>query len=95
LQSVNEIILEHFSGNAPDLISIDVEGLDFEILSSIDFRKYRPTVICVETISFSDNFGGVKNKDIPEYLQQHGYFLYADTWINSIFVDKSRWRKEG
>ncbi len=26
----------------PDLVSIDVEGLDFDILKGFDLKKYRP-----------------------------------------------------
>ncbi len=94
LRDVNAIIAEHFAGETPDFISIDVEGLDFEIVKSIDLQRYRPTVICVETITFSENFDGAKIEEIGDYLQQHGYFLYADTRINSIFVDKARWRRQ-
>lgn len=93
LRDVNELIAENFAGEAPDFISIDVEGLDFEIVKSIDLSRYRPVVICVETITFSENFDGMKIAEIGEYLQQNDYILYADTRINSIFVDKLRWRR--
>lgn len=93
LRDVNDIIQEYFAGTAPDFMSIDVEGLDLEIVKAIDFERYRPVVICVETITFSENFDGVKIDEIGEYLESRGYFLYADTRINSIFVDKARWRR--
>jgi len=92
--SVNDIIAENFAGAAPDFISIDVEGMDLDIVKSIDLARYRPVVICVETITFSDNFEGKKVVGIGEYLLEKGYFLYADTFINSIFVDKARWRPQ-
>lgn len=93
LRDVNEIIAENFDGNAPDFVTIDVEGLDFEILKSINLQIYRPAVICIETIAFSEAFDGIKTEDIGTYLIDCGYFLYADTWINSIFVDAKRWRQ--
>jgi FkbM family methyltransferase len=91
---VNDIIAQHFDGAAPDFISIDVEGMDLDIVKSIDLVRYRPVVICVETITFSDNFEGKKVGGIAEHLLANGYFLYADTFINSIFVDKARWRPQ-
>lgn len=93
LRGVNEIIAQYFCGTAPDFLSVDVEGLDYEIITSIDLQRYRPIVICVETITFSENFDGRKIDSIGAYLEQKGYFLYADTSINSIFVDRSRWRR--
>jgi Methyltransferase FkbM domain len=93
LRDVNEIIAGYFDGDAPDFMSIDVEGMDFEIVKSINFQQYRPVVICVETIVFSENYDGVKLDEIEGYLSGVGYFLYADTRINSIFVDASRWHR--
>ncbi|MFA5912402.1 MAG: FkbM family methyltransferase [Burkholderiales bacterium] len=80
-------------GRAPDLVSLDVEGLDLEILRSIDFSRHRPHVFCVETISYAGGDGsGVKIAEIAALMQQNGYRLYADTYINSIYVAESSWR---
>jgi hypothetical protein len=92
--NVNEIISQNFNGKSPDLITIDVEGLDQQIVESLDLDCYRPTVICVETITFSDDFAGEKIGEIPKYLLSKGYFLYADTFINSIFVNKALWQSK-
>ena len=67
-----------------------IEGLDIEIIKSIDFVKYRPKVICVETIQFSPKGNeNIKNYDIINYLKEMNYYLYADTNINSIFIDNN------
>lgn len=29
--------------------------------------------------------------EVIDYVCQNGYFMYADTFINSIFVDKEAW----
>ena len=80
----------------PDLVSLDVEGLDLDILRSIDFSRYRPHVFCVETVSYAERDGsGVKNAPIHELMLQSGYKLYADTYINSIYVAESSWRTIG
>ncbi len=34
----------------PDFITLDTEGFNMEVLSTMNFEKYRPKVICVETI---------------------------------------------
>ena len=67
-------------------MSIDVEGWDYEILSAIDFDNSRPTILCIESISFSANGNGVKDDRINSLLSENGYMLYADTNINSIFI---------
>ncbi len=88
--TVNSIMATHFE-TGPDFLSLDVEGLDLAILESIDYSRFRPKVICVETITFSDNRRGTKILEIPRFLESEGYMLYADTQVNSIFVDGSIW----
>ena len=83
-------------GHTPDLVSLDVEGLDLDILRSIDFSRYRPHVFCVETISYAKGDGsGVKSAEIHALMLQNGYRLYADTYINSIYVAERSWRTLG
>ena len=89
--TVDQIVTDHFGGTAPDLLSVDVEGLDFEIINSIDFDRIRPTVICVETLTFSESRDEIKLEDIRDLILGNGYKLYADTYINSIFVDERKW----
>ena len=91
--SILEVFKKYFFHSAPDLLSIDVEGWDYEILSAIDFDNTRPTIICVESISFSANGNGVKDDRVNSLLSENGYMLYADTNINSIFVVEKLWRK--
>ncbi len=90
LEKVNNIIDKHFK-TKPNLISLDTEGLDFEIIQSLDLIKFRPEVICVETRSYSENGESQYNQDIFNMMVEKGYFLYADTFINSIFIDRNIW----
>lgn len=89
LKSVNEIIVENFE-KVPDLVSLDVEGIDLAILESLDFNKYRPLAICVETITYSENRTEEKIQPILDFMISKDYFIYADTHINTIFVDKHK-----
>ena len=33
----------------------------------------------------------MKDQEIIRFMQDAGYLLYADTFINSIFVDRNIW----
>ena len=88
LKNINAVIDEYFD-SYPNFISLDVEGLDLEILQSLNFEKYRPEVICVETISFGYLTNTeTKINSIIEFMHQNGYAVYADTHINTIFCRK-------
>lgn len=94
LVSINEIIAQNFQ-DAPNFVSLDIEGLDLEILQSFNFERWRPEIFCIETLMFSDKISvAAKLPEIFRMMEQHGYFTYADTYINTIFVDKSVWQKQ-
>jgi hypothetical protein len=76
-------------------VSIDVEGLDFEVLSTLNLKKYRPPIICVETLQYSETREEVKDTRIAQLMFDNDYFVYGDTYINTIFVDRVRWKKGG
>jgi len=89
LVPVNKILEKYFHDKAPDLISLDVEGLDLDILKGLDFEKYKPNVICVETLGYDDQQNGYKLNDIIDFMVEKNYEVYADTRVNTIFVRKT------
>lgn len=91
VDTVSNVIEKYNNGKFPDFLNLDAEGIDEIVIKSIDYENNFPSVICVETISFSANRKGVKNQSLIDYLVQKGYLLYADTNINSIFVKKELW----
>jgi FkbM family methyltransferase len=91
LVPINRLLRERFSA-PPNFVSIDVEGLDEHILRSFDFDECRPDVFCVETVRHSANRSEWrKNVDIPALLRAKRYLVYADTYINTIFVNQDIW----
>lgn len=84
--TINQIIEQHANGKCPDFLSIDAEGLDARILKSMNFTKYRPKVICVETIS-GDGTGSPDM--ILETIAKADYSFYFRTIGNVFFVENS------
>lgn len=91
VQTIDHIIKNYFNDISPNVLFIDAEGLDFTILKSINFIKHSPEILCIETISYELNGHGIKDSELIDFVLSKGYFLYADTNINSIFVKKSFW----
>jgi FkbM family methyltransferase len=87
LMDINSIIRENFAGH-PDLLSIDIEGLDLPVLRTLDFERYPIPVVCVETVAYSENHVRPKGTEIASFMLSRGYEVYADTHINTIFVNK-------
>ena len=92
LKNINDIIHSNFK-NPPDLISIDVEGLDFEILKSLDFSKNAPKVLVIETLRFGETSRAMKHEEMIDFVCKNGYFVYADTHVNTIFCKNNFFSK--
>lgn len=65
-----------------DFITIDVEGLDFNVLKSIDLYRYKPNLILIEMLSTS--LDDIINNEVSSYVRNFGYRLYAKSF-NTIF----------
>lgn len=91
LKSVNDILVEYCNGQFPDFLSLDVEGLDLDILRSIDYTRSRPKIICVEAAEHSPTGAGARRDELIEFLKSNGYFEYANTNLNAIMVLKEFW----
>ncbi|KKT30253.1 MAG: methyltransferase FkbM family protein [Parcubacteria group bacterium GW2011_GWA1_44_13] len=84
LVTVNDI-LEKYCKICPSFISVDIEGLDLDIVKTLDFKKWRPAALCIETIRHSDR---QKIQEITDILIMNNYEVYAETYINTIYVNK-------
>jgi FkbM family methyltransferase len=85
LLNINRVLAEHFGTTAPDFFSIDIEGLDFAVLKTLDFARFRPKVLCVETI-ITTTFK--LEQEIFTLMAEKGYEPRGMTHANTIFVDK-------
>ena len=85
---INTILNRYFTDRAPEILSIDAEGMDAAILQAMDFETYRPKLVIVETIDYAPwVVVGQKREDILKIMANHGYKEFAFTGVNSIFID--------
>jgi len=69
-----------------DFLSVDVEGLDFDVIQSMNIQKYKPRVILVEIRE--STLASIDQDDIYKYLNVAGYELYAKAVNTVIFIVK-------
>lgn len=92
LITIDRIFKEYFPDRAPHFMSVDVEGLDLDVLKRLDFAASRPEVICVETLAYDDQQRSYKLADTMDFMTSRDYGVYADTRVNTIFVQKKLFR---
>ncbi|MFL5729963.1 MAG: FkbM family methyltransferase [Cytophagaceae bacterium] len=84
---LEEILNKHLpAGQIIDFLSIDVEGLDMEVLLSNNWSKYRPRVVIIEYLRTS--LEGLLKSKLHEFMKQQNYVLFSRT-VNSVFFIES------
>lgn len=90
--TLNDIVAQYAGGEFPDFLSLDVEGLDFDILKNSLFESSKPVVICVEACFGSESDDSTR---LIALLTGCGYALFMRTIANLIFVHCSNSAKLG
>lgn len=82
--TLEHILDKYLSNNQKiDFLSIDVEGLDMEVLESNNWDKYKPNFILVEMHNIA--IVNIKNSEIYKFLESIGYRLISVANITFIF----------
>lgn len=83
VETLDSILSKHLpSGRTIDFLSIDVEGLDFAVLKSNDWQRFRPRVVLVEALNAS--LQGQQDGEVARYMAELRYELIAKTF-NTLF----------
>jgi len=84
-KTLNQIIEESpYKGKQIDVLSIDVEGMDFKVLNSLDIETYRPKIIIIE--DHHRAIDEIIENNIFQLLKNKGYVLRSWTFYSLIFV---------
>jgi len=80
--TLNDIVTYHASGIWPDLLSLDIEGLDIDVLRAADFINCPPRVVIVE----ADCGGGDTSHELAALMAVKGFIPHSWCGNNLIFV---------
>ena len=67
-----------------DILSVDVEGLDLQVLKSNDWDKFRPKIIIAECLSMK--IEDISSDAVYRYLEKLNYSAHAKTGHSVIFL---------
>ena len=71
-----------------DFMTIDVEGLDLEVVESNDWELYRPMLVLVEDLKKQPLMELPAYSDLYNIMVSHEYVLVAKTFNTLFFKDK-------
>lgn len=76
-------------GQKIDFMSVDVEGLDMEVLTSNDWNMFRPLIVLVEN-SEGQLVEQADDSSIPRFMKGKGYTFCCKTPLTSFFIEHSK-----
>ena len=82
-ENINNILNKHCFYKV-DFLNIDLEGLEYEVIRSIDFTKYKINLICIEILDHN-NFSKNRGKLIKQILKKNNFKFLKKIGVNSIY----------
>ncbi len=77
-------------GNKIDVMTLDVETMELDVLSSNNWEKYRPQYIIMESLSSKDNMKSVFEDPAVAYLLERGYIVENRVFQSVFLKDRSK-----
>jgi hypothetical protein len=72
-----------------DFLSIDVEGMDEDVLQAYDFANFAPSFILIEDLNFANDIFQQKSKKIARFLKKQGYHFVSQVFNTAIWQKKT------
>ena len=80
-----------------DFLNIDVEGAELNVLKSLNFKNYKPQLICIEIHNsknmYDTNYDYLKSNNIYKYLVNKKYKIVWKNKYSFIFERKKNDKK--
>jgi len=90
IQPLSDILKKNVpKGKIIDFMSIDVEGMDLDVLKSNDWGLFRPRYLMVECLETAYSLDSVLRDPVAVYLVKKGYVPVAKTLYTVIFGEKN------
>lgn len=83
-RDINSVLAEHLGGREIDLLSIDVEGMEYAILSSLS-DSIRPRLIVTEVLGATD-VQSVLKMPTTKLMAGRGYTLFSRLYFSCIYA---------
>lgn len=87
VRPLRELLAQHLGDNQIDFMSVDVEGLDLQVLQSNDWSQYRPKFVLAEILKSS--LHDLATDPVVQFMTQHDYVIYAKQ-VNTVFFQDAR-----
>ena len=92
VQPLSKVLDEMAPQRHVDFLNVDCEGMDLEVLKTLDLPRQKPTVICIEDHE-QFKLGHSSFSGIGSFLHHQGYSVIGQTLYSFVYVDTNSFGK--
>jgi len=79
-------ILENHKIQKVDYLNVDAEGNDFKVISTFDFKKYKPSLVSIEYNDY--NFENLMDSDINILMKKNDFKIVSKFGVTCFYAHK-------
>lgn len=87
-RSLTDILVENNAPTRFEVLDVDCEGLDLEVLQSLDFDRFQPQLIIAELLG-ARTVSKALSSDISVWLDSKGYDMVQVVGLNGFYLRRS------
>jgi FkbM family methyltransferase len=88
-RTLTGLLQEYGAPQRFELLSIDAEGVDYQVLNSLDVQQFRPQVICIEIWQMKDGIDALLRSPFHAWFQERDYALASWAGLSAIYTDNA------
>lgn len=88
-RTLTSLLQEHGAPSKFELLSIDAEGVDYQVLNSLDVQQFRPKVICIEIWQMKDGIDALLQSHFHAWFKARNYSLAGWAGLSVIYTDSN------
>lgn len=83
--TIDQVFEKHIDrfGSVPSVVNIDIEGMDYDVITSFSF-KHRPLFFIIE----DEILGSFEDSRLKKFMESKNYAIVSANFLSGIYMDK-------
>jgi len=83
--TIDQVFEKHIDrfGSVPSVVNIDIEGMDYDVITSFSF-KHRPLFFIIE----DEILGSFEDSKLKKFMESKNYAIVSANFLSGIYMDK-------
>ena len=94
MRTIDDIVQNHFDGESPDFLKLDVQGYELEVLKGAEKSLHSINAILAEVNLIDIHDGAPLLAEMIAWFSQHGWVAYDICALTRRPLDQALWQAD-